>query len=308
MFTESQILLVIVDEFSMVKADTLYQIDARLQEIKNSDSNFGGTCLLFFGDPLQLKPVLGRYPWQEPLKYKDAHAALDLWSLFKPVMLTKNHRQNADREYGELLSRLRINQCTKEDLSILQTRVVPNGSKKIPNGSIYLFSRNADVNDRNEACLEEIESDEIEVKTIFKHPTKKDYEGPSHIDPTGNVPNTNLQKIFKFKIGCQIMLTYNINTVDCLVNGAIGVIVGVTYNSRGQPNDIHVSFSNPSHGLETAKKFPDLEEKYGVPVVPIKRFETLFRISKENFGAKATATAIQYPLKLAFSVTSHKVS
>ena len=291
----------------MVKADTLYQIDARLQEIKQSKRNFGGVCLLLFGDPLQLKPVKGKYPWQEPIKYKDAYTAFKLWSLFQPVILRKNHRQGADGAYGQLLSRLRVGKCTDEDVSLLQTRVVPVGSKKIPRESIYIFCTNLDVNNMNDDCLEEIQSKEIVVQAIFHHPTIKDYK-PTYIDPTGNVPNTNLQNVFKFKIGCQVMLTYNINTVDCLVNGAIGEIVGLAENDKGKPTEIHVHFRNPSHGEESVKKFPKLEKTYGVPVVPIKMYETQFRISKDNFGVRSTATAIQFPLKLAFSVTSHKVS
>ena len=50
--------MVIVDEFSMVKSDMLYQLDLRLREVKSKpDVLFGGVSIVLFGDILQLRPV-----------------------------------------------------------------------------------------------------------------------------------------------------------------------------------------------------------------------------------------------------------
>ena len=48
---------VVIDEFSMVSSTMLYQIDRKLQELKQNGQPFGGVSLLLFGDPMQLKPV-----------------------------------------------------------------------------------------------------------------------------------------------------------------------------------------------------------------------------------------------------------
>ena len=49
-------MILIIDEFSMVGSDDLYIIHIRLQEIKEVyDKPFGGVSLLFFGDPMQLR-------------------------------------------------------------------------------------------------------------------------------------------------------------------------------------------------------------------------------------------------------------
>ena len=59
--------LIIIDEISMVKADMLYQLDLRLQEIKERMGvPFGGVSIFCFGDILQLKPVCGRYIFDTP--------------------------------------------------------------------------------------------------------------------------------------------------------------------------------------------------------------------------------------------------
>ena len=59
--------LLIIDEISMVKADMLYQLDLRLQEVKEKiGTPFGGVSIIAFGDLMQLAPTIGRYVFQEP--------------------------------------------------------------------------------------------------------------------------------------------------------------------------------------------------------------------------------------------------
>jgi hypothetical protein len=47
--------ILIIDEVSMVKSDMLYQLNMRLQEVKECKDNFGGVCVLLFGDVMQLR-------------------------------------------------------------------------------------------------------------------------------------------------------------------------------------------------------------------------------------------------------------
>ena len=49
--------VVIVDEFSMVSSDNLYNLHKRLQEIFMSQESFGGRSVLLVGDIMQLGPV-----------------------------------------------------------------------------------------------------------------------------------------------------------------------------------------------------------------------------------------------------------
>ena len=51
--------ILIIDEFSMMKGDILYRIHLRLREVTQIDQDFGGVNVYLFGDPAQLKPVLG---------------------------------------------------------------------------------------------------------------------------------------------------------------------------------------------------------------------------------------------------------
>ena len=65
----SRLKILIINEFSMVKADMLYQLNLRLKEIKQikqNDKDFGGVAVILFGDLMQLRPVRARYIFQKP--------------------------------------------------------------------------------------------------------------------------------------------------------------------------------------------------------------------------------------------------
>ena len=94
--------MIIIDEISMVKADMLYQLDLRLQEIKEiMGVPFGGISLFFFGDILQLKPVCGRYIFDTPQNpsYYLTFKLDSLWQKLSVLNLEINHRQGDDKAY-----------------------------------------------------------------------------------------------------------------------------------------------------------------------------------------------------------------
>ena len=51
-------------------------------------------------------------------------------------------------------------------------------------------------------------------------PTKK-----PRLDKDGSIFNTPLQYKIDLKIGAKVMLTYNVNTIDSLTNGALGKVL-----------------------------------------------------------------------------------
>ena len=293
----------------MVKSDTLYQIDVRLKEIKGVSKPFGGVSLVLFGDPLQLRPVRGSYPWEEPKneKYRRVHQIEPTWSKFLPVILRTNHRQGSDLAFSEILNRVRVGQQEQNDFEILSSRVFKREDENIPEDSVHIFATNAEVNRWNQVFLEKLPGVEFSVEATVIHPVLKNFR--VDVDPSGFIHNTSLLKTFNFKINSKVMLTTNLCTVDGLTNGAFGTIVGVKKDLKDKIMEIHVSFSNPNVGKETRKQHSDLEKLYGKPTIPIKRFEAVFSIGKRDTqAARSTASAFGYPLKLASCVTSHKAS
>ena len=49
--------------------------------------------MILLGDPLQLKPVLARYPWEQPTNqpHRNFNVGGTLWSEFVPIILRTNH-------------------------------------------------------------------------------------------------------------------------------------------------------------------------------------------------------------------------
>jgi ATP-dependent DNA helicase PIF1 len=120
---------------------------------------------------------------------------------------------------------------------------------------------------------------------------------------TGNIINTPLQEILRIKIDAKVMLTYNLDVSDGLTNGAFGTIFGIEEDSRGEVSNILVEFSNPLCGAEMRHKtgynikYPDKK------VTPINKIEFPYR----GKSKVATGTVVQFPLRLAFGSTCHKI-
>ena len=115
--------MIIIDEISMVKADMLYQLDLRLQEIKERIGiPFGGVSIFCFGDIMQLQPVCGRYIFDRPQNsaYHLTFELDSLWQKFRVLNLELNHRQGKDKLYADMLNRVREAKHTKEDIDKLK--------------------------------------------------------------------------------------------------------------------------------------------------------------------------------------------
>ena len=206
----------------------------------------------FFGDPMQLKPVQGRYAWNDPTakQFQLAHQLKSVWEIFDPVILRKNHRQGEDLEFSNVLNRIRIREFTDKDIEFLQSRVVKGCDANIPADRMYIFARNKEVNEMNDQILNKMPGEIFEVEAIVHHSTLKHYE--PMVKNTGFIVDTSLMKLLRFKINSKVLLTFNINVVDGMCNGSFCKIVGTKTNNQGTVIEIHVQFLNPSHGVKTS--------------------------------------------------------
>ena len=126
-------------------------------------------------DPLQLRPVRGSYPWEEPKneKYRRVHQIEPIWNLFLPVILRTNHRQGSDRAFSEILNRIRVGDQEDSDFEVLSSRVVKREDNNIPEDSVHIFATNAEVNRWNQEFLERLSGVEFSVETTVSHPVLK---------------------------------------------------------------------------------------------------------------------------------------
>ena len=305
MFKNLQVL--IIDEISLVDADMLYKIDLRLKEVKQTENPFGGVALFCFGDLLQIKPVKGRYIFEEPKSgdFKLAFTINPHWEKFRIVNLEENHRQGSDKTYADVLNRIRVGEQTDEDIQKLQKRVRPRNHADLKDpDSLWLFGKNKPVDDINTKRLLKIKGHEIKIKAKCFHNTMKDFKPP--IGKSGTVKETPFQAKLQLKIGAKVMLTYNVDTADGLTNGSRGTLIGVIQNEEGEVTRLIVKFENPAHGQMRRDSTPGLAAKYPGGTV-IEKVSFAFSLSKSKRGSIATAKVVQFPIKLAFAATAHKI-
>lgn len=283
-----------IDEISMVGANLLVHVHERLAAIAGlpNSTPFAGLSILAVGDFQQLPPVC------EPPVYKppgDGYYALaSLWmSNFKVFELTEAMHKKGDKEFADLLNRIRVDQYADEDVQLLQTRLVSEEDPSIDN-CMRLFSLNADVDAFNSQRLVRPPTHSIEFKAVDKLPAEC-----SSCAVTVTNENSGLPALLCLKIGAHVMLVRNVDTELGLFNGAIGTVTGFM-PPHSSPSYILVLFDN-IHLQETAQqKYPHFSSAYS-----IERFEARFPL-KARTNKFVEATRLQFPLKVAFAITIHK--
>ena len=303
----SNLSILIIDEISLVDADLLYKIDLRLKEIKQNEQPFGGIALLCFGDLLQIKPVKGRYIFDDP-KCDDFQLASCIekhWHKMQVVNLEENHRQGEDKIYADILNRIRTSNHTEEDMVKLEERVRPKNHKDLKDrDALYLFGKNKPVDEVNTKRIHELSGEEFTVVAQCFHDSMKNFKPP--ISKTGAINNTPFQAKLELKIGAKIMLTYNVNTADGLVNGSRGKILGMMKNKSEDITKLIIEFENPSHGQIQRETQNITENNYPKGTV-IEKISFNFSLSKSKKNVVSTAKVIQFPVKVAFATTAHKI-
>ena len=300
--------IIIIDEVSMVKADMLYQLDLRLQEItERVGVPFGGTAIFAFGDMMQLKPCMGKYIHDEPqnIDFKVTHSLNPRWKMFKCITLEVNHRQGNDKAYADLLNRLRIGAHTQEDISLLQSRVRPANHPDIKEANLHIVCKRKECARINLERMTKIKREVISIHAIHHHATQKSYK-PLIDSKEGTVASTSFINELQLKIGAKIMLIHNIDTVDCLTNGQLGQLVEVIKTTDGKIDKLIVKLHNTKAGKQNRQNHPALAAKHP-DCVFIERVSNQYTLRKKGGVVGTTATVIQFPVKLAFAITSHKI-
>jgi len=285
---------VIIDEISMVSADLFYNLDLRLREITMRDIPFGGVSIMVFGDLFQLQPPKARYVFEQPTNQEHAlaYSLRNLWRLFKVVNLVENHRQGEDKIYGDLLNRIRIGAHTEEDVSLLEKRIRPRDDPILNNG-LHIYGTNAKVNARNTSKLEEIDGELFTIKAKNASRTVKTFK----TNNAGCIKNTPFLAVLKLKIGAEVILVHNVDTLDGLTNGCRGVLVAVEKNGEAVKRLV-VKFNNPNHGRLQREKNPCRKHPDATYIDPI---------HWQYFLGGATASVLQFPVKGAAAMSSHKI-
>ena len=175
------------------------------------------------------------------------------------------------------------------------------------------MATNYEVNKINEERLAEIPGEMIQFDTIILSKTGSNRK--PQITNSGEIKHTMLQAHLKLKIGAKVMMTYNVDTIDGLTNGARGELIGWEVDESGTEKRVkrlYVHFIDEKTGREKRKHchitpaLRKLQQKYPDKLpTPVDRLE--FQYSNSSSRTSSENIAINFPLRLCFATTGHKI-
>lgn len=269
--------LLIIDEISMVRADTLDAIDSALRRYKNRYLPFGGVQLLMIGDLQQLAPVIKEEDNEILSKYYDSYFFFGSKALrstdYVTIELKHIFRQN-DQIFIDLLNRIRENKVDQDVLNELNKRYIPDFDPDSGGGYITLTTHNQQAQKINDSKLKKLPG-----KThTFTATVKDEFPELSYPNATELV----------LKTGAQVMFVKNDISKDKLFfNGKIGKV-------KYFDNDVIVV------------KCPD--DDFSIRVEKAEWQNMKYSLNEETKEIEETVigTFTQYPLRLAWAITIHK--
>ncbi len=269
--------LLIIDEISMVRADTLDAIDSALRRYKNRYLPFGGVQLLMIGDLQQLAPVIKDEDNEILSKYYDSYFFFGSKALcstdYVTIELKHIFRQN-DQIFIDLLNRIRDNKVDQDVLAELNKRYIPDFDPDSGGGYIILTTHNHQARTINDSKLEKLPG----KAHSFTATIKDEFPELSYPNATELI----------LKTGAQVMFIKNDLSKDKLFfNGKIGKV-------EYFDDDIIVV------------KCPDDESS--IRVEKAEWQNTKYTLNEETREIEETVigTFTQYPLRLAWAITIHK--
>jgi hypothetical protein len=269
--------LLIIDEVSMVRADSLDAIDAILRHFRNQPLlPFGGVQVLFIGDLFQLPPVVPDAEWQllrehyASIFFFDAKVLEQAPPLY--VELKKIYRQN-EAAFIDLLNGIRNNSVTAEQFGLLDQRYKPHFTG-IDEQYIVLTTHNRRADDINASRL-----------AAMPGPVHR-FEGTIEGDFSDKALPT--EQVLQLKPGAQVMFIKNdLAEVKRYYNGKIATVKEI------RDDRIIVTLTGSNDELQLEKEtWRNIRYTYN---------KADNRIDEEELGSFT-----QYPIRLAWAITIHK--
>lgn len=264
--------ILFIDEISLCSGKLLKVLDAVYKAVRRSRLPFGGIQMIISGDIMQLPPVFKDLEDKEDFfflstPYKNAN--------FKVVELTSIVRQKDDEKFASILSEIRIGVLS--NINEIRKRI---GAKiNTPCGvlPVKLLGYNSSVENYNKKVLDSINS---KLKKFYSQDIG-DEKHKKYFNKHCLAP-----EVLELKASAQVMLVYNIDIEEGLVNGLTGKVINFT-----DKNLPIVEFSNGKRVIITPQKWEIKEQVVN---------------SNREIVYKVIASRSQIPLKLSWAMSIHK--
>jgi len=271
--------LLVIDEVSMVRADTLDAINVILQSVRRDMRPFGGLQVLFIGDLYQLPPVVKDTEWTI---LRDHYSSVFFFNAKvlrdNPLVmleLNKIYRQQ-DEGFISILNAIRNNQCTSDMLTTLNSYYQQDFVPKDDEQYITLTSHNRIADEINSAKLASLPGRMLNLKAVVKDDFAQ-----------GAYP---AEETLSLKLGAQVMFIRNDSGDERkYYNGKIGTVKDI----------------DTVHGTVTVA-FPDGSDPVTVKRETWENIRYNYDKGQDQIKEEVLGTFSQFPLRLAWAITIHK--
>lgn len=269
--------LLVIDEISMVRCDTLDAIDTVLRFVRKRPlQRFGGVQVLFIGDMFQLPPVTRDEIWQWLSAYYRSPYFFDSRVLQEelPVYIEFNkvYRQS-EEHFINLLNQVRNNELDEDGARLLEERYLPDFVRTPQDGFILLTTHNEIVRQINTAELQKLRSEH------FSFAAEVNGDFPSNSFPA--------DETLVLCPGAQVMFIKNdTDRGKRFFNGKIGIV------SRIEGEKIWVQCGDETEIEVKREQWENI--RYTVN-------HASRSMEEETLGSFS-----QFPLRLAWAITIHK--
>lgn len=270
--------LLVIDEISMVRCDTLDAIDTVMRHIRQRRfERFGGVQVLFIGDMFQLPPVVPEQEWRILSEFYTSPYFFDSKVILEepPVYIefTKIYRQSEER-FINLLNQVRNNEVDDKGIEILDSRFQPAFRRSKDDGYIILTTHNRKADATNTEELQKIND--------------KMYAFTAKVDGDFSEKAYPADEQLMLKTGAQVMFIKNdLEKVRRYFNGKIGIV------TRIEEDKIFVLCKGETDEIEVKKETWE-NIRYSVN-------KTTRQLEEDVLGSFS-----QFPLRLAWAITIHK--
>lgn len=268
---------IVIDEISMVRADVLDAIDAKLRRFRHSPLPMGGVQLVMIGDIQQLPPVAREEEWRLLSEHYRSPYFFDSHLLreapFETIELTKVYRQK-DRDFIDILNAIRENKVDSSVMRKLNQRYIPGFKPKDEERYICLMTHNHQAQLVNEQHMKALKT----KRHVFEAKIEDDF--PELIYPA--------EAELVLKEGAQVMFLKNDSQEHRYYNGTIGRIKSISDQGK-----VIVTLGDNTPPIEVQ---PETWENMAY---------TVDEKSKE-MKEKVVGRFTQIPLRAAWAITIHK--
>ena len=277
----SQADIILIDEVSMLGADTLDIIDIKMRNATGVNKPFGGKQVVLVGDMCQIESIPPSDPnYLEQIKSEyssffsfNSHS----WQALNPVpfVLTEPVR-HLENDLIKVLRSIRINHNLKKQVDFLNRHC----NKKAPDDVLRIFTTNKQCDEWNEKMLDSKKGKEKTYEAVIED----------------NFTLRPSPKTLTLKEGARVILTAKDSETDTYMNGEMGEVV------RLRESSVTVRLDRGKTVIVKPKVWTEIT--YGVN--PSKDKDNEEKDDKKKLKEEVKSKYTQIPLKLGYAITSHK--